>query len=326
MSSRFDFPGFVLGSSDDTDNHEIETGTIICGGQSFQVTLMRHKDFLHSEFRPSKIMLGGKQVWSFKDQVFEGHGLLAQAGDDIVIALIGKASSAIDKIVSFSSLAGGGALTVDARIDMKVAAATFLDCRPVLTDIERRFSDIRAARARLAREAEQQEQLQQKLQRRLQRRGEILGRETVTMETFDGQQRYGHPVIEGEWQCLESGTYVVLVDDKGLPIESFIVKTGDGKPPRKFAAKLAVSDKVSTLTQKVTPALPQSIGTELFELGDDAYEISVYTDMNAIRAHRAAGMNGGTKVAVPLPEKGKYALYAVRHDGIDTLGKFAAMV
>ena len=326
MSSRFVFPGFVLGSSDDTDTHEIETGSIEVGGKNFQVTLVRHKDFMDGDFRPSKVMLGTKLIWSFKDQNFQGYGLLAPIGNDLVIALIGKASSAIDKIVSFASLAGGGALTVAARIDQKVAAGKFLECRYNLTDVERRFSDIRSARARIAREAEQQEQLQQKLQRRLQRRGEILSRETITMLTDDGQQRYGYPVTAQEWQCLESDTFVVLVDDKGQPIESFIVKVGGGMPPRKFAAKPAVSDKVSVSTHQIAPALPQPIGSELFELGADAFEIEVYADMNAIRAHRAAGMNGGTKVAVPMPEKGKYALYAVRHDGIDTLGHHSPMV
>jgi hypothetical protein len=66
------------------------------------------------------------------------------------------------------------------------------------------------------------------------------------------------------------------------------------------------------------------VRTTVIEKVDGAFEVELYSSMEDIRKARAAGLNSGTLVAVDV--KGfTIEVFAVHHDKIETVGKFAPL-
>lgn len=342
IETRFEFPGFAATANQDTPTHQVEVGVIKDGNDVFVLHMIRNKEFEFLNFAVAKIFNAGKQLWTFQQAQFDGIGLLAKAAGVTVIALVGKGKyGKVERIISLQSLVGHQPLGIRARIQLKKAAANFLDRDYILShteeNIDRKDQEVARIAARAAEEEARQERLRldaaeeaarvERENLRLERIQALLARGKITGYTADGQKRFGHPVIETEWQSLSNGTYVMLVDSIdedgtiGAMKESFQVVKERGKSPQKGSFAVVSAQKHSR-TDACTITFPP-IRVTMIEMSDDFFEVGLYSSMDAIRLARANGLNSGSYVAVlEQDEERKILVYSVRSDGIDTIGKF----
>jgi len=126
--ARFEFPGFTFTGSQDSGTHEVDIGRIEIGGAVFALTMIRNAQFQNLSFMLASVAnVEGKVLWSFKDEVFNGVGLLAKAGDETVIALVGKGRDGkVERVIPLTFLHDGKKRDIVSGIVLKRATAGFL--------------------------------------------------------------------------------------------------------------------------------------------------------------------------------------------------------
>ena len=336
--SRFLFPGATFVAAKDTATHEVEVMRIEDGDNVFVLELIRKGGNPNFNFLVASITDGdGKSLWNFKSAGFAGLGLLAKAGDETVIALVGPGRDGkVERVIPLASLIKGGPVDLARMAHLKRAAAKFLGREHQLSELEGRLLKASIERERQEREAADRAAAEAREAARTVRIRKMLSRGQVTGYTADGKSRYGIPVLETEWASCTPGTFVIVVktiDEQtgaiGEMVEAFKVMKERGKNPSKGYVMLVTATRPEVRTEKMVagsaPVLP--IASTAIETEKGAYEVLLFATMDDLRRARAAGLNGGTYVAVKSAQPGgQIDVYSVHTDRVDTLGKFTPIL
>ncbi|MDO8548507.1 MAG: hypothetical protein Q7R71_02440 [bacterium] len=354
MKSRVAFPGFDLREVKETATHLVEVGNVTHEGAVFVLEMLRKYGL--PEGVPFVIAsienTDGKLLWRFKQENFDGAGVLAMAGSEPLIALIGRgAKGQVERVVPFSKLVASAPVQLDLRrqVTRKRGAATFLNRGYNLTKAEQAVAKIIDQGARAAKEiaarvaqrakdeattagfsaqkAANQAAFEARESAHKERVAKIMSRDMISVQTLSGGKRYGVPAFKSEWQSLPNGTFVVLVEsiDKngkvdGL-VEAFQVKKMAGKNPEKeFATSANLISPMEAVQVSIEPKK-----TVVIERQGGYFEVKVFAAMDNIRAAQKAGLNGGTFVATEKLDDGKLDVYAVTSSELVSVGKFAPM-
>lgn len=335
IKSRFKFPGFVVTANRDTRTHEIDVGKIEVSGTPLVLTMLRPLAHQNLSFVPASVAReDGMVLWEFKRSKgeFNGIGLLVQAGDETVIALVGHGKEGkVERVIPLLNLLSSAPAQIELKraARLKWAAAKALQRQHNLSPAERRVLARDLRKQREAEHAARKAEREKREAARLERAMNIVRRGMIAAFTTEGQRRFGYPVVGDEWQSLSKGLKVIRVESIGedgtigAPVEAFVVWKERGQNPTK-AHLLAVSAKQKVPEKEAAPQGPKPVRSEVFEMEDGAYEFLIFRSMEDIRAARAAGLNGGTFVAVDQPDtNGKYDILGVFEDRVDSVGKYA---
>lgn len=342
-TQRFDFPGFSLLRQEDTDTHEVEIGQITVNDEVLVVHMLRKKGLpFKADFLVSKVTSGDEKsmIWSFSQHrlIFpvNGPAVLALSSDgEIIIAFIRSGRNGpVEEVLSIAERLAGVPLDIGQVIKLKIDAAAHLDRKYTLTKAEQTLRRHQSAQKREKEEEKRREAFERKRKARMELTARVKKRPKLHVFTNDGQHRQGLPVIDDEWRSLPPGTLVVLVESydeeertAGEPIEAFKVVKENGKAPKK-GFPMAVSAEGSTPADgcvRVTTSLPMPVDTILIDLGDSGvFDVAVYLSMEEVRRVRSAGLNGGSYVTAreKRGEDGRYEVYSVSKENIDTIGLF----
>ncbi|MFZ2908239.1 MAG: hypothetical protein WA014_03870 [Minisyncoccia bacterium] len=152
----------------------------------------------------------------------------------------------------------------------------------------------------------------------------ILAREKITAFTTEGKQYIGTPVLESEWPSCPNGMRTILVDkiDEntgiiGKLIETFTVIKEHGKNPRKGGSLQVCMDPPPPLMK---PRPVRSIGYITLKRKGETCQVQIFESTDDVREARKAGLNGGTRVAVPTAN-GTYEVFAVHSETLKKLGR-----
>lgn len=340
---RFVFPGFITTGRQDTSFCEVETGTITAGGQDMEVIVTKSKKAPKgASFLPTVVKVGGKQVWGFRDENFEGMLRLAMAGNTPVIAFTEKrgrdvfvvrvlpledTSSLIRMRVGDEMRTVGKNRSVQEVMALKRAAAEWLGIRVELNEVEEKAYQLLNEHRRLVREGE----MADREARRREMMNKIISRPKIYAFRDDGRRVSGFPVIGEEWQCLKGGEFVIRVElyndedhSHGVPVEAFYVnKSLGGRVDKGGLVSPIFAEKPIISTRSEMPSIKHVILVDL----DGLREVFVYHSMDEIRKTRELGLNGGTFVTAETEksEDGKYTIYAVYREKVETVKKSKAI-
>ncbi|MBI5003935.1 hypothetical protein HZC00_02485 [Candidatus Kaiserbacteria bacterium] len=326
-TSRFGFSGFKCLEDYDTTTHAVVEGTIQDGGAVFGLAFIRNKAFADTDI-PFVISTvsdeKGQSLWTFKKEDFEGVGLLAKAGESIVIALCGGGKSgAVERVIPLSQLVGGKRLDLRAVIALKRAAAAFLEKKAVFSDTEKKLIDIDAARTREAEELLWAEENEARAADRAERIKMIRARPDIVVYAADGKKFSGTPVTEKEWMSLNKGAYAVIVDSIGAGgkvqgvREWFRVVKEGSRNPKKDGARPVMAQRPESAKALAT----KPVRTSLVDTKKGAFEVKLFASTDDIRRAATAGLNSGTYVAVNAGDGDEVEVYTL-HDGkMKSMGK-----
>lgn len=321
IESRYVFPGYVPASIRDTATMEIEIGTIKGRDTEYTVHVLRPREPEGLPFLVGTIKVGSTVIWDFKRENTTDYGRLAWADDELVIAFLGRGRDGTLRRVIPVDAIGKRPFAMQKLMQLKIAAAEFLNREVEWTKEERRVRQILAERARVEVEQAEKAERAKREAAKQERITRLLSRERVVAYTPDGKQRHGLPMVGDEWMSLPHGTFVVLVESyteetTGAPIEAFMVKKERGGNPRKDSVAPVMAEKPAVMVEKktVTP-----VRTVMVENEEGIFEVALYRSMDEIRQARAAGLNSGTYVAVETG-KSTITVFSVFKDRIDTVG------
>lgn len=335
--SRFLFPGVTFVAAKDTTTHEVEVIRIEDGGNAFVLELIRKMGNPNFNFLVAAVAdSAGKPLWGFKSTGFTGLGLLAKAGDETVIALVGSGRDGkVERVIPLVSLISGGPADLVRLANLKREAAKFLGREHQLSPLEAQLLKASIERQREEQEAVERVAAEAREAARMERIRKLLARGQVTGYTADGKSRYGLPVLETEWMSCSPGTLVIVVktiDEKtgavGEMIEAFKVLKERGKNPTKGYAMPVTAQRpeIKTEKQAVASAVLPMASTAI-EKDGGVYEVLLFATMDDLRLARAGGLNSGTYAAVkPAQTGGPIEVYAVHADRTDTIGKFMPLI
>lgn len=329
--SGFEFPGYMLMETQDTDTKLVETGVVRDGDYSFVLTMVRPTyvapttPFLVKEIGD----LQGNQLWTFEETTKgpEEFCNMAKAGEHPVIAVVRRGpKGAVVRVIPLVNFVGVR-FDVATMIGLKRTAAQFLGRDFELTKPEQTVGRILAERQRQAEEARQAEARKRADEEREARVRRILAREPVEIKGG----RWGIPVLEAEWQSLPHGTFVVLVDSFneategcGLVLETFRVVKERGRNPVK-GNPVIVSTQAPAAKSVVQPEKVKPIGIALIEIEPSRFEeVPLYASQETLRRAREQGLNSGSYAGVLPNGTKKVTVVAVHHDKVDTIGEFFA--
>ncbi len=331
-TSRINFPGLKSWVEEDTATHQVEVVRIEDGGAVFTLTFIRNKILADKDvpFVIAKIGDDKNQpLWNFKSEGFDGVGLLAKAGEVVVVALCGRGKEGkVERAIPLSQVTGGKPLDLRATIALKKAAATFLDKKFVLSGTEKKLVEIDAVRAHEAEEARRAAEAEVRAAERAERINAIHARGTITVFTADGRKLFGTPVTEKEWMSLNNGAYAVIVesiDADGKPVgprEWFQVVKLKGRNPKKDSVKpVTIGSSQAKAAVAVRP-----IRTSFVETKDGAFEVLLFESMEQIREAWKGGLNSGAYVALNGEVGSEVEVYTLHQDKAKTVGKCALIV
>jgi hypothetical protein len=333
---RFEFPGFLLIEQDENQTHIVERGKVAIGDYAVVVTMLRNKQLEHLPFVVASVAdLDGKILWEFKNEFFEGVGLLALAAGYPTVALVGRGKGGkVEKILPVVNMIDGIEKLRNLRIliKLKIEAAKFLELNYALTPKENTLWKIDLDRADKAREELRTSEHAAREAARKAKVEQILARPQLTCYTALARELRGYPVVGDEWMSLNTGNMVVLVssyDDTtktpGTFIEHFVVQKEHGNKPKKRGAVAIAASKLGTVAGSAKIYSP--VGSVMIEKGTEALDVELYASMDDIRGARAAGLNGGTYVAVkPNNPASPLEVLAVYRDRVDSIGHFKPLV
>jgi hypothetical protein len=318
---RFNFPGFVGTNICDNDRAEIEIGSVTIGKIVYTVRVRRPKEPEGLPFLVERVMLDEKTLFAYEPGS-KGYMRLAMAGNELVIGVIGQGfHGKLFQVIDLTNTEGRPT-SLNRTIDLKVAAAEFLE-----RDVHWEPRELIARRHLTDRAAAELERVNAakyaaRLAAREKRVTEIMARTVVYGVTAVGGQRYGRPVVGDEWKILPDRTHVVLVesftnDTPGKLIEAFMVSKDNGGSARKFAA-VPVGLKQQTTQLSKAHVVPKRM--VCVEIEQEIFEVSIFGSMEDIREARAKGLNGGSYVAVDAA--GQITVLSVFKDKIVTVGDF----
>ena len=330
-NTRFDFPGFTLVKVADTSTHQVEIGTIVDGGNTFLVEMVRNNNFTFLPFMLASVRdNSGKVLWSYSDQNYTGVVSLAKTGGDVVLACREKGRDGrLEKIKLLSSLLNSKPIDLRTLFQLKQRTATAIGCDYTLTDIERKleskgkidpYAAERAAQkkaTKLAAAIREQQEADRiaRIEAKKARVATIMARPTVQCYTkADGVIRTGKPVMESEWPMLDKGTSCILVNSVNTdgsiiePTQYFRVGKAQGKNPfKESAVDVTPTKKTMTLPETASP-----IGEAVVEAKNGGmFEVLLFESMDAIREAGKNGLNSGTLVAVNHPTR--LSVFAMEH-------------
>lgn len=328
---RFQFPGFALTAAKDTDTHEVEIGTIEDGGRRYVLELVRNKKMSHLPFLISKITLDDELVWTFKGSGWAGLGNLANTDRGPVIALVGAGKGGkVQRVTPLFIFKGGPRADIRVLSDLKRQAAEFLGLNYEASESERLLMRALATKKREEEEAQKAAAREQRAAEREERLRVIMARGRAVGYTADGSKRHGLPVLEGEWQGLSNGTFVILVDsikdgEVGDYIEAFQVNKANGSHPSK-AGTTVVTKELPVHRVAAQSTLIAPVGMTAVEMADGIFEVDLYASVDDIRKARQQGLNNGAFVGVkPLPGK-KVQVFAIYKDRQDSVGDYMPII
>ncbi len=332
---RFTFPGFVPVRQADTSTHEVEIGKINLNDEVFVVHMIRKAELsLEGSFLVAKIFdrTEGTCLWQFPKDSFVGLGLLAQADNEIVVALVGNGREGkVEEIIPFSFITSHQPTNIRRKIELKRLAADHLNRDYNLTSTERAIVKHDGTRRQEEEriERERQHEARQKAREELITR--IMGRGRVEAYTSDGRKRFGLPVLSSEWPSLSHNTFVVLVEsydeascEMGNPIEAFQIVKEKGQNPKKGSPAPVTWKKPADVVRTTTISGPAPVDSVIIETETgEAFEVAIYATMDDIRKARAGGLNSGTYVAARDKKVGeRYEVFSVHKAGVNTIGLF----
>lgn len=324
--ARVQFEGFSFIESRDTATHEVEFGTITDGEHTFVVEMIRNKSFPNLDFLVARVSLDGKEVWSFRKASWTGVGALKATSEGP--AIVGMGSGKFGKVaavIPLRSFTGRPPYSINEIIALKRGVAQAIgrgvDFGPLEAALLRKASREASEATKGAAEAE----AEARREAREQRIRTILARGKVTVFAEDGSTRSGHPVVGDEWRSLSNGSYAVVyaeIDEDGrlgAPIEAFRIVREHGKgASKKNPVTVFASSPARLPSAQPKKADERKIAVEI---DGDAFEVTLFDSMDAIREARAAGLNGGAYVSVnKKTATGKFEVLAIYHDGIETIG------
>lgn len=338
-TERFTFSGFVPVRQADTSSHEVEIGKINLNDEVFIVQMIRKARLpFEGSFLVAKIFDGteGTCLWQFPKDSFVGLGLLAQAGNEVVVALVGNGREGkVEEIIPFSSITAHQPTSLRRKIELKQLAADYLNRDYNLTSTERAIVKHDGVRRQEEERIERERQHEARQKARMELIDRITSRGRVEVYTSDGRKRFGLPVLNSEWPSLSDKTFVVLVESyddtagkSGNPIEAFQIVKEKGQNPKKGFPTPVTWEKPASVARTASTNGPAPAYSVIIETKDgDAFEVAVYPTMDDIRKARAGGLNSGTYVAA-LDGKvgGQYEVFSVRKEGVTTIGLFKPIV
>lgn len=329
--SKFTFPGFgVLVYSSAGLYTDVE-GAILCDGISVRVRLLIN-DELPEDAPPmvTTVKTGDnrRELWNFSQEKaagFDGFCTLVQTADmppvtpTPVIAFVGRGREGkVERVTTLASLAHElRNNSILENLNLKKAAAAALGREHTFTPEENRVIAFMTERKRQTEAAEAAGERKRREEQKAQRVALIMARPEISGFTKDGKRRRGRPVTGDEWMSLPNGTFVMMVDKNGKPVEAFSVIRRPGENPKRgFAA--AVTAEMPVI--KTAPGLPQKARSTTIEKGGDFLSVDVYRAKSDIDALRKAGVNSGTLVGVPTGDK--ITVYRLIKEKVETMGEF----
>lgn len=248
----------------------------------------------------SSVYNGQQRIWNFQEEKFVGRAHLLYVNETPIVALVGKDSGAVEKVVALPVLAEESSLGIKVRIELKIAAAAELVVEYALDTSERkvhaRLTLERAEAAKrqlIERQAAQATEREERQQRRAERRQAVLARQDLAVVNTAGKPLYGKPVVSDEWQSLPDGTWVVLVESydsqtghcSGLTSHFVVSKKGG------HCRQSAVTTDITFRTRQKVEA-PKPLGVVLLEMEDDVHEVLLYdpVGVKALKERRIEGL------------------------------------
>ena len=302
-------------------------------------------------YRPSEVYVKGVEKWSFhtcgadltRGQVAElyeydgGFVIVVQdRGSVISVApVIDLAHRVKVKIDGIERYIGGSSREL--LLEMKVAIAQIAGLLPAYTkeeqDLLKTQSELATAQsreravqrmaARASEDAAARAAREAAVVQKAARIAEISARQQVSGVTADGRQRFGIPVTGDEWQCLPDGKYCITMQG-GQPYEAFVVSRiaagGHARQMQRAFISAPVTAKGVSISQ--TDTTISAICEKSLTIKGEVVSVPVFASMEVVKRLRAAGLNGGTLVAVSNDFGKSGEVYAIHSDGIKTIGQF----
>ncbi len=293
-------------------------------GQTFDIFFLRTKNVRNAVWLVGKVENAGKEIWSFKNSNFSGRAQMFVVNTVPVLAEVNR-YNVVKQIVCLTDL-GNTQVVTDGKSKVLLGGYTFKEKIVLKQEVARQnenldFSLTETEKAFLAKEKAKKDEVKARIQAQKQaqkreRKRKIMSRPVIVVYSAKSEKLYGKPVTNEEWQVLPIGDKGVLVDayndetgQYGKPLEAFMVikaKKGGGKERRVRSTELFL-EKPGTnhVPIKVQAIFDFMVGHEL------AHQVPVidHKDLGKF----AKKFNSGTRVALPLPEKGKYQIYELTH-------------
>jgi hypothetical protein len=334
---RFNFAGFTLLRTADNATHEVEVGKVTMGEQSFVVHMIRRAGLaFEGNFLLAKICDSTEnELWNFSVTQFNGVGLLARVGDELVISLVGRGREGkVEDVIPFSSIFEHQPVGILRKFELKKGAADFLGREYQISVAENKLHKIALEQKLAAEVAAREAAAEARREAREQLKRTIFARGQIQVYTSTGQKRFGYPVLETEWSSLDKGTSVVLVESVGANgpvgkvVEAFQIKKERGKNPEKdFLTPVTLERPIAV--SATTTSMPRPIDSIIIVREGEPFEVALYSTMDDIRQARSAGLNSGSYAAARdhkgNGKDGRIEVFSIRKDGITTLGLFAAL-
>ena len=274
-----------------------------------------------ASFLVTKVRVGNKLLWSFKNEQFRGFARFEEIMGIPIICLFSSDWKEIKRIIPLEDLhnsqrimIAGEMQTVTSRdileiLEMKQGLADKLKVKVKFSENEK------TALVFMRRKEEEKEELarQEKKKVHEEKIARIINRPQVSGYDENGFKKYGYPVVGDEWQLLPSGIFVVVVEsynnetgECGELIEAFEVARGKGGKPEKKN-----TSKVFRKPVKAESAVLEG-RFALFEINGTLKEVVVYQDMADVHTANKAGLNSGMLVTTEVKdEKGRHQIYSV---------------
>jgi hypothetical protein len=324
---------------------DVMVGKLIYGNISLNINYVNFKDSPKDEFRPSMIYNQDNQtIWKFKDENFKGIAKLVLYEElkehVIVLENWGKIIKVIPVVDLLSrkpiAVLDGKIIFVGGRkrkelIDIKERIARQLGMTPIFSKEEQFFihaqRSLEIEKAREATELKKKEEQERHLaeeKAKLEKIRTIMAQPKIEAVSPEGQKLYGIQVKEGEWQILDSGTRVILVEKDELGVikllEAFFVKKGKNGRPEKGLPKIALPR-----VEKQREPVAKAIGLLYFEIEGQLEEVSLFTQ-NGLDNLQKSGLNGGTMIAVGEQDGKQFRLVKLEEGNCCEVGYFVPKV
>ena len=301
---------------------DVMVGKLIYGDISLNINYKNFRNSSKDEFRPSAIYNQDNQtIWNFKDENFKGIASIVPHEElkehVIVLENWGKIIKVIPVIDLLSRKPAAGAegkiVFLGGRkrkelIYIKESIARQLGMTPVFSKEEQVLINAQRSleieKAREATELKKKEERERHLaeeRAKLEKIRTIMAQPKIEAVSLEGKKLYGTQAEEGEWQMLESGTKVILVEKDGSGairiLEAFFVKKGKNGRPEKGLPRVALP-RVKKQREPVAN-IKKIFFFEIEGEVEEAYHCSSEDFINL----QKSGLNGNTLIAVGNPNE-----------------------
>lgn len=326
--------------------------TIKVAGTELSVQFGRSKKLPDGvgDFLPAKVKNGDQVVWDFneeKSQLKDARGHMFVYADpsgatEHIIGIEGKfpednnGRAGICVVIPLVDLVKGTPVKMSDQI-IRIGGRTPEELMELKVDLCRQFSKkwVYSSSERLIfqmrREDEEAKKQAEKEARRQEREAKvklILGREKITVFNAKGQKLFGHPVVDGEWQCLPNKTPVVVFSEiaadgeiVGEPIETFFVAKGKARGKKKSSGLEKGNHQTEVSWED--PARVSIEAEAIILIINDRREPYPMFSKEAAQILCDKGVNSGTVAVVNDPnDDGHYPLISFKKGAMITKGYY----